>query len=437
MLSFPAFAAWKEKVLYSFQGGTDGSIPFGGIVLDKQGNIYGANSQSGSQGCPMSGCGTVFEVSPSSQKAGNWTETTLYTFKGLSEGLTDGAVPTGGLIADKLGNLYGTTAYGGNGRCKLAGSTTGCGVVYELSPPAMKGGQWTYAILYNFQGENDGQFPWGDLSLDETGNLYGATQFGGGKGTTCDPFYSYCGTVFELNPPKQKGGSWKERVLHSFAGGTDGANPNGELVLDVNGVVYGTTQTGGNQRCKSNYGVGCGTAFALSRESHTRRWSESLFHRFTGGDDGANPMPGLTLDGTGALYGACSGGKHGFGIIFRFVESSRSGKWKQQVLYNFVGLHDGRGPWGPVTLDSEGNVYGTAMSGPGQKFGGVVFELSPGTKKGWSYKVLYNFPGAPDGAYPLSRINETKSGSLSSTTRGGGSGQACSGGCGTVFELSP
>ena len=177
------------------------------------------------------------------KKVAPGSETILYGFNG-----TDGSIPVGGAIIDGNGNLYGTTAYGGSGTCLLFGDNVGCGVVYELSPPTQKGGQWTYTVLYNFQGGKDGLFPWGDLVFDSHGNLYGATQFGGGKGTTCNQYFDgNCGTVFELSPPKQKGGKWTEKILHSFAGGTDGANPNGGLVLDGNGAIYGTTYFGGNE----------------------------------------------------------------------------------------------------------------------------------------------------------------------------------------------
>jgi len=135
----------------------------------------------------------------------------------------------------------------------FSANDVGCGVVYELSPPAQKGGQWTHRVLYNFKGEKDGQIPHGDLTLDEAGSLYGATLYGGGYGSCNAPYFQYCGTVFKLSPPKQKGGNWTEKILRSFKGGTaekefgDGANPNGGLVLDSAGAVCGTTYYGGNE----------------------------------------------------------------------------------------------------------------------------------------------------------------------------------------------
>jgi hypothetical protein len=432
-------AEWKEKVLYSFQGGTDGWLPQGGVVFDSVGNLYGTTSRSGSEGCPLSGCGTVFEISPPAQKGGTWTETTLYTFQGMSGGATDGAVPVGGVIIDEQGNLYGTTAYGGNGPCKLSGSTTGCGIVYELTPPAKRGGQWTYTILYNFQGGDDGQFPWGDLVFDKQGNLYGATQFGGGKGTTCDPFYQYCGTVFRLGPPKHSGRQWTEKVLHSFAGGPDGANPNGGLVLNGTGEIYGTTVTGGNQECKyTDYGVGCGTVFELMPSNKkSQLWHEKQVHVFSGGDDGAQPNVGLTFDATGRLYGVAGGGSSaGGGIVFRLVPSNK-GLWKESVMHWFSNSSDGA-PAGGVSLDAVGNLYGTTVGGDGAP-AGTVFRLSPPERNGgsWILGTLHTFKGSPDGNAPEAALVIAKDGHLYGTTTQGGSGQACQEGCGAVFAVFP
>ena len=135
----------------------------------------------------------------------------------------DGATPEGGLVIENAGKLYGVTGYGGTGPCLLLGGPVGCGTVYELSPPAQTGDPWTETVLYSFQGGNDGFIAFGDLAFDKVGNLYGATLFGGGKGTTCDSLYGgQCGTVFELSPPQVNDGHWTEKVLHSFAGPAPG-----------------------------------------------------------------------------------------------------------------------------------------------------------------------------------------------------------------------
>ena len=232
------------------------------------------------------------------KKEDAWIETILYGFNG-----TDGSIPVGGAIIDGNGNLYGTTAYGGSGTCLLFGDNVGCGVVYELSPPTKKGGQWTYTVLYNFQGGKDGLFPWGDLVFDNHGNLYGATQFGGGKGTTCNQYFDgNCGTVFELSPPKQKGGKWTEKILHSFAGGSngqqvgDGADPNGALILDNDGAIYGTTHFGGSVKgecSEGSGGTGCGVVFKLApRTKKSEQWSETILRRFDGPDGWPIQRPG-------------------------------------------------------------------------------------------------------------------------------------------------
>jgi len=343
-LASVATAEWKENVLYSFQGGGDnGSAPAGGVVFDKQGNLYGVTSDGGG----------VYQLVPPAQRGGAWTETVLYVFKGNTEG--DGATPAGGLVIDVAGNLYGTTAYGGTGNCVLLGILVGCGTVYELSPPAQKGGQWTETILYSFPTAKQGYFPSGDLVFDGGGNLYGATVFGGDKGTTCDKFYGgQCGVVFELSPPKTKGGQWKEKILHAFSSGTDGANPNGGLVLDIKGNVYGTTAWGGSTGCQ---GPGCGTAFELKPPVKTGDgWREKILHRFTDGNDGAGPNGGLIFDAKGFLYGAAGGGgSQGSGVIFRLAQAKQGGLWIETVLYSFQAGADGGDPQGLV-FDSLGNL---------------------------------------------------------------------------------
>jgi hypothetical protein len=430
VLTANASAEWKEKVLYSFQGGSDGLTPAGGVVFDKAGNLYGVTNEGGST-CPPPGCGTVFKLAPPTQKGGHWTETILYGFNG-----NDGSIPVGGAIIDGNGNLYGTTAYGGSGTCLLFGDNVGCGVVYELSPPIQKGGQWIYTVLYNFQGGKDGLFPWGDLALDAVGNLYGATQFGGGKGTSCNQYFDgNCGTVFKLSPPKKKDGKWTEKILHSFAGGTDGATPNGGLVLDSKGVVYGTTYSGGNQSCRYQGEIGCGIAFKLSRTTkNSETWAEKKLHVFTGGNDGGQPSAGLVLDVVGSLYGVAGGGNvSGGGIVFRLMVAT-GGHWKESVLHWFS--DNGTGPpLAGLIFDPAGNLYGTTIGG---NDGAAVFRLDPPKGKGdvWTLTVLHTFVGIPDGIVPDASLVFDKLGSLYSTTQKGGTG-TCSGGCGTVFEVSP
>jgi uncharacterized repeat protein (TIGR03803 family) len=423
-MAIPASAKWKEHVLYSFQGGADGQFPAGGLVFDKQGNLYGATQQGGNDNCsPMAACGTVYQVSP--QANGSWAETVLYVFKGKAA--NDGEYPEGGVVADASGNIYGTTGYGGTGGCVLLGIPGGCGTVYEMFPPKTKGGAWTYTTLYSFQGGKDGYVPYGDLVFDSTGNLYGATLFGGGKGTTCNSIFQFCGTVFKLSPPKKKGGKWTEKVLHSFAGGTDGANPNGGLVLDSKSHVFGTTSIGGHD-CPGFGGLGCGTVFELSPTAKSGgKWVEKIVHRFTRGQDGGGLDNGVIFDAKGALYGTTGlGGTEDSGVVFRF--SRRNGRWSETILHNFLGTKDESGGCG-LLFDSLGNLYCAS---------GAILRLKPPKQQGgqWTVDILYEFLGPPDGRSPLGLIFG-KANTLYGTTLWGGTGQSCQGGCGTVFEAHP
>jgi hypothetical protein len=435
-LSIPASAAWKEQVLYSFQGGTnDGSLPVGGVVFDKQGNIYGALQGYGSGSCTPIGndCGAVYQLSPPAQKGGAWAETLIYEFGG--KGANDGELPNSGLIMDKAGNLYGVTAYGGTGNCTLLGVAAGCGTVYELSPPQQQGGAWTETILYSFPTTKQGYLPNRNLVFDKAGNLYGATTFGGTKDGGCNGFYGgQCGVVFELSPPKKKDGAWTEKTLHSFANIPDGAEPNGGLILDSKGTIYGTTYYGG-YNCPHNSNLGCGTAFALSPPTQQGgRWTERQAYVFKDDNDGRHPAAGLTFDLKGHLYGTTFSG----GTIFRLTPpSGNSAKWKESVLYTFSGCDDGCDPEGTLIFDSSGSLYGTTYSA--QSVSGTVFRLAaPGHNgKPWTYALLYGFKGAPDGGQPTAGLVFDKAGNLYSTTTKGGTGNCSFYGCGTVFEVSP
>jgi hypothetical protein len=317
--------------------------------------------------------------------------------------------------------------------------------VYELSPPKQKGGAWTETILYSFPTAQQGYHPNGDLVFDSTGNLYGATIFGGGKGTTCDPFYQYCGAVFKLSPPKTKGGKWTEKVLHAFAGiGTgkqygDGASPNGGLVLDSKGAIYGTTYIGG-YNCPHSSNQGCGTAFKL--QPPTKKggtWTQMALHRFSG-QDGGNPAAGVVFDGNGNLYFTTVGGGGGnfpSGTVVQLVPRS-DGTWTEHILHSFEDNSDGGEPRSGLVIDSKGNLYGTATSGGGSNFAGTVFRLAKNPAGHWVFAAVYSFNGVNngDGAFPSGDI-VLNGGNIFGTTEAGGTGSSCQGGCGTVFEAFP
>jgi uncharacterized repeat protein (TIGR03803 family) len=263
------------------------------------------------------------------------------------------------------------------------------------------------------------------LVFDKSGNLYGSTIYGGDGGTTCDLFYGgQCGVVFELSPPKQKGGKWTEKVLHGFASGTDGANPNGGLVLDGKGNVYGTTYMGGSGDW--------GTVYQL--KPPTRKggvWTEKQLLVFTSGNAGGLPSAGIIFDSKANLYGTT------VGTIFRLAPpSTKSGRWKHTILSTFNN-YEAYDPYGALVFDQGGSLYGTTYSS--NTYHGTVFRLKPPSQKGskWTFGILYGFTGPPDGAQPAANLIFDKHGNLYSTTTNGGSGTACGfAGCGTVFEVS-
>jgi hypothetical protein len=441
-----ACAEWNEKVLYSFQGIPDGATPVGGVVFDSAGNLYGATTDGGADNCPgIAQCGTVFELKPPAQKGGTWTETVLYVFKGKTA--NDGSTPAGGVILDKQGNIYGTTGYGGSGDCVLLGTKTGCGTVWELNPPNEKDGKWTETILYSFQSAKDGWLPQGALTFDSAGNLYGATEFGGNKGTTCNSLFGgQCGTVFELSPPSRSSRKWIEKVLHNFAGGTkgerssDGAEPNGGLVLDGTGNIFGTTYYGGDNAGKCDGGVGgigCGAVFKLVPPAvEGGAWIEKILFRLDG-HDGVDPASGVFLDKRGiAYFTTIAGGGGGFpsGVVAQLAPGVE-GMWKILLLHSFQDNGDGGVPMAPVVSDAKGDIFGTASEGGGAG-GGTLFELTPESNH-WNFRTLYSFTGKPDGSYPSGPLAIDRDGNMLGTTQRSGTGQTCgSYGCGTVFKLS-
>ena len=345
---------WTESVLYTFcslTDCTDGGNPYGGVIFDAHGNLYGTTTYGGGSRKE----GAVFELSPPVGGNGPWTETILYDFC-PQPGCPDGSDPMSGLIFDNQGNLYGTTNQGGNGS----------GVVYKLSPAG--GGSWNYSIIYNFctvSGCADGRNPYtGSLVFDSAGNLYGTGQFGGAHGA---------GVVYELSP---SGGSWTEQVLYSFcpqSGCPDGEQPLSSVVFDAQGNLYSTASGGGAQ--------GNGTVFELT-PAGGGTWTESVLFDFCPAcASGGIPDSGLTFDTHGNLYGTTAQGGSPLsnaGLVFE-LSPSGGGHWTQTVLWDFCstqGCTDGISPQSNLVFDSLGNLYGTTVRG-GFANGGVVYELSP------------------------------------------------------------
>ena len=332
------------------------------------------------------------------------TEKVIYSFTG---GL-DGSNPASQLIFDKAGNAYGTTVTGG---------AYDCGTVFELTP--LSGGKWQQSVLYNFTCFGDGKNPYGGVTFDGSGNLYGTT-VAGGSGGECTG--DGCGVVYELT---QAGGSWNESVLYNFTGGDDGFGPGGGVVFDKAGNLYGTTPDGG--------AYSEGVVYQLS--PNNGQWKQAVVHAFTGGGDGAVGSLGLLLlDAGGNLYGVTElGGTYGAGVGFKL--SSAGGMWKQTTLYQFQGLPDAGFPYGGLIADAAGRLYGTTYFG-GTNGVGAVFELGPGPTalSGWKENVLYSMQGDTDASYPTSTLVFDQAGNLYGTSSTGGR-PSCD--CGTIFKLAP
>jgi uncharacterized repeat protein (TIGR03803 family) len=287
-----ALEGWSETVLHFFAGGNgsgNGAYPYGNLVFDPAGNLYGTTLTGGNNGW-----GDVFQLTPNG--AGGWTEKVLFSFINSYRGGLEGASPYAGVVFDQLGNLYGTTWGGGNGPC---GFQSGCGTVFQLTPSAVA---WKENVLYDFQNGSDGADPAGGLIVDASGNLYGATNDGGSAGG---------GTVFELTPAGN--GNWTYTLIYSFTGGSCGqgcgCGPLGNLTMDGAGNLYGTTLCDGANNA--------GSVFKLSPSKGA--WMETDLYDFSG-SDGANPMGGVTLDSSGNLFGTTAyGGTYSCGVAYEIT----------------------------------------------------------------------------------------------------------------------
>lgn len=373
LAEFSAGAA-TEKIVYSFQGSSDGAHPSAGPI-NVGGTLYGTTSLGGANAS-----GTVFSVT----LAG--VETVLHAFTGGN----DGSFPWSSLI-HLHGKLYGTAAGGG---------ANGLGVVFAMSEAGAE------TVVYSFMGADDGIEPLGRL-IAVGGTLYGTTYAGGG-------YYCYdndgCGTAFSVTP------AGAESVLYAFKGGTDGAEPYGHLTY-ANGTFYGTTDFGGTHG-------GRGTVFAV-----TQTGAEKRVHSFKGGSDGNNTEAGL-VDVGGTLYGTtlygggagCDGG--GCGTVFSISPGGR-----ESVVYVFKGGDDGAVPIAGL-VEMHGTLYGTTYQG-GTGNAGTVFSVTPAGVE----KIVYAFRGGSDGAGPVGLINV--GGMLYGATNAGGGSGCYDGGCGTVFSVQP
>jgi len=355
----------------------------------------------------------------------------LHNFTGGADGneymgvINAGNWFSSGLVLDPKGVLYGTTA---------AGGAYGFGVAFALKQG--DSGAWTETVLYNFTGGEDGAYPFAGLILDGAGNLYGTTS-GGGAGSCTNGYTDGCGVVFELTASADS--TWSESVLYRFTGGADGAQPEARLTWDAAGDLYGTTEAGGlyaTEACPGTgfsyyFDNGCGVAFELTPSSDGS-WSESVLHRFTGGPDGGPEIGPLTIDSAGNLYGSAQRGKNVQGLIFKLAPSQTG--WKESILFALDDVKSGADAFSLTGLvfDQAGNLYGTTFWGPSDGGGGVVFKLSPSPLGTWRWSTLHSFGSFDPSAHPVGGVVLDSAGNVYGTDVSGGPGSA-----GEVFEVTP
>jgi uncharacterized repeat protein (TIGR03803 family) len=386
--------AWAKpastQVAYSFAGDEDGEYPSTELVIDGSGNLYGTTVQGGEFGG-----GTVFQLTPSGD------HNVLYSFRGS----TDGGQPYGGVTLDADGNLYGSAVVGGNG----GSCEDGCGVAYKLTNV---GGTWTQTVMHSFTGGLDGSGPGSGLTLDAHGDLFGMTPTGGAYGL---------GVIYQLHSVS---GTWHFRVIHAFTGGDDGSSGSaGRLLLDSAGNLYGAATTGGaNQK---------GTVFEMKRRGSD--WNYRVLYAFKGMPDAGFPYGGLLFDGRGRLYGTTYyDGANNLGSVYQLTPT-RHGPWKERVLYSFQGGTDGANSISSLVPDASGNLYGTTSEGgaPGCSCG-VIFKLSPAGGGAWTESVAYAFMGVPDGAFAYNGMVSDGHGNYFGTTVHGGEDDE-----GALYQFTP
>jgi uncharacterized repeat protein (TIGR03803 family) len=410
LVSFaPQARAQNFQVLHTFEG-SDGAVP-NALAIDPNGNLFGVTYVGGTNVCfddnGPNGCGTVFELT---NKNSQWTFTTQYQFQNPVW------APGGPVTIGAQGILYGVTAN------HVTSDRTG-GSVFALRPvcadPQCNQTYWKESTLHNFGGCN-GNEPFGGLALDSLGNLYGTTYYG------C-PFQAW-GVAYQLSPAQSLDGTWQYTVLHQFQGPPDGSEVSGPVILDPAGNLYGMTDLGGPP--PSQYGI----VYELSPAGNS--WTENILHSFSG-PDGYNPLGNLVRDASGNLFGGTSGCRgicdiHG--TVFELSPSENGWSFQQIYVFNHPGQN---GTPSGLTMDSAGNLYGTLDYG-GAYLQGNVFKLAP-TANGWQYTDLYDFTGGGDGATPYGPLVLDANGNLYGTAYSGGDldcDPRYPEGCGTVWMIS-
>lgn len=396
----PSAHAQTYRVIYSFSGGATGVNPTN-LTIARNGTLYGITVDG------FHGNGNVFRLVPSGS---GFLFSTLYNFRGG----TDGALPSGTLTIGPNGSLYGTTTQGGGGsHCPQEG----CGTVFNLKPPVTicKSTQcaWNESVLHTFN-ETDGASPYSNVIFDNAGNLYGSAYYGCQYDEGC---------VYKLTP---SGGTWVHSFAYSFHGNADGRQPIGDLVKDSAGNIYGVTRWSGT--------TGNGTVFQLvsTGESSTL----NTIYDFHGQSDGGWPEAGPTLDNAGNLYGSTPwvGSIGSMGTVYE--AAYEGGSYHYSLLHSFPGGAEGAGGTSSLTMDAQGNFYGTTsyegIYNDNCHYGcGTLYKLTPDGSGGWIYTDIHDFTGGSDGSSPLGNIVLDSHGNLFGTTLYGGTGY------GTVWEYTP
>jgi uncharacterized repeat protein (TIGR03803 family) len=389
IIAAPVAQAQTFTVLHYFSGGGDGAYPYAGLTVGPSGVLYGTALEGGNYNA-----GTVFKLS---QVNSSWVFSPLYEFTGGG----DGGTPAGGVVIGPNGALYGTTVHGGDNY----------GTVFELRPPATSCRAilcyWNETVLHAFTGQPaDGDFPEVEnLAFDSSGNIYGTTEKGGLHGA---------GITFELTPSD---GGYTESILHNFGGAPDGEGPEGGVLLDTAGNVYGTTSLGGIG--------GYGMVYQLMPSSGG--WLKNVLVTFYG-TDGAYPYGNLIMDGSGNFYGSTySGGQSEDGVVYKLAPSD--GGFTYSALYTFSSQCE---PFGGVAMDAAGHFFGVCYGG-GAHQDGWIFELT-NCSETCTLVDLHDFSGS-DGFEPYGSPALDANGNLYGTTVFGGTG--CDSGCGVVWEITP
>jgi len=383
-----AASQYKYRILHAFTGGKDGGYPASGFTLDASGDPYGMTFGGGvGVPCDYQSCGVIFRLSPGTD--GRWREKVLLDFTDNTGG---GGYHTD-LLFDGSGNLFGSTYMlvpGGNA------------YIFELTPAA---GQWDFNPIY------DGG---GCLVFDQVGNLYGCIA---------------PGMFGELSPGPN---GWVYTDLYDYRSGRDGSGTQQPLTWDSHGNLYGTNLFGGNFPPKCLGSGGCGTAFQLAPNGDGT-WTYHVLWRFANSStDGYYPYAGLTVDPSGTAYGATAyGGKYGNGTFFKLTPT-KTGLWKETILYEFPNCNEGCVPSFTLVADKAGNLYGSGAGGLdcGGISCGTVFKFTPQKNGTWKFSTVHKFNGN-DGAFPYGVIPDSK-GNIFGTTMQGGKYNM-----GVAFEITP